>query len=107
MLGLSALIAYCLNNSEIQCQECNLTFNSEEELKHHINYKCYEQMNEQDLSQPHKIQIDLKMSKSESSCQKCDQKLDITVQDQIISQDQLWHPHLVLCQECDKKCQEM
>ena len=97
MLGLSAIIAYCLNNSEIQCQECNLTFNSEEELKHHINYKCYEQMNEQDLSQPHKIQSDLKMSESESSCQKCDQKFDITVQDQ----KKLWHPHLVLCQECD------
>ena len=59
-------------------------------------------MNEQDLSQPHKIQSDLKMSESESSCQKCDQKFDITVQDQ----KRLWHPHLVLCQECDQKCKE-
>ena len=53
-----------MTDSEIQCQECDLIFNSEEELRHHINYACYEQMKEQDLRQPNTIQSDFKMSES-------------------------------------------
>ena len=65
MLGLSALIAYCLNNSEIQCQECDLTFNSEEELRHHVTTSVIK-VTEQDLSKTNKLQSDSKMTDSET-----------------------------------------